>query len=252
MVGGFVQDQDVGPADHHPGEKTADLFPSGEHPHLFHPVLTGKEHPAQKAPYIGHILDLRVLGEPLGDVEVVVKLLRIVLGEVSPGGGDAPLVVALIRFHLSHEDLEEGGDGQFVGSHKGHLVVVAQGEGEVIQHLDTVDGLGQVFHGEDLVSDLPVGTEIDVGIFPAGGTDLFQLYLFQGSLSGSGLSGLGGVGAETGDKLLQFLDLFLFFLVGFLHLADQQLAGFKPEVVVSGVELDLAVVNVRRMGTDLV
>ena len=51
---------------------------------------------------------------------------------------------------------------------------------------------------------------------------------------------------------LQFLDLFFLFLVGFLHLLDQQLAGLVPEVVVTGIQLDLAVVDVGDLGTYLV
>ena len=43
-----------------------------------------------------------------------------------------------------------------------------------------------------------------------------------------------------------------FFLVGLLHLLDHQLAGLVPEIVVSGVELDLGVVDVGDVGADLV
>ena len=71
-------------------------------------------------------------------------------------------------------------------------------------------------------------------------------------LSGSRLPGLGGVGAEPGDELLQLFDLFFLFLVGFLHLADQELAGLVPEIIVSGIEPDLAIVDVCDLGADLV
>ena len=57
---------------------------------------------------------------------------------------------------------------------------------------------------------------------------------------------------KRGDELLQLLDLFFFLLVGFLHLTDHQLAGLVPEVIVSGVKLDLAVVDVSDVGADLV
>ena len=57
---------------------------------------------------------------------------------------------------------------------------------------------------------------------------------------------------NRGNKFLQLLDLLLFLLVGFLHLLDQQLAGFIPEVIVSGVQLDLAIVDICSLCTDLI
>ena len=43
-----------------------------------------------------------------------------------------------------------------------------------------------------------------------------------------------------------------FFLVGFFHLLDQQLAGFIPEVIVTGIQLNLAVVDIGNLGADLI
>ena len=48
------------------------------------------------------------------------------------------------------------------------------------------------------------------------------------------------------------LIFFLLFLVSFLHLLDQKLTGFEPEVIVSGIELDLAVINICGVCTDLI
>ena len=125
-------------------------------------------------------------------------------------------------------------------------------EGDVVKNLFPVNGFGDPFHSEHFISDLPVGTEIDVGILSAGRTDLVQLDLFQGALSGGRLLGFGGVGGETGDEFLQFLDLFLLLLVRFLHLLDEQLAGLVPEIVVTGIQLNLAIVDVRDLGADLI
>ncbi len=125
-------------------------------------------------------------------------------------------------------------------------------EGHIVQYLLPVYGLGEVFHREYFVSDLPVGAEVDVRIFSAGRLDLIQLNLFQGTLSGGSLLGLGSVCGETGDELLQLLDLFFLLFVGFLHLLYQKLTGFKPEIIVAGVELDFAVVDVCGMGADLI
>ena len=122
-------------------------------------------------------------------------------------------------------------------------------ERNVIQNFYTVDGLGKVLHHKDFVTDLAVWTEVDVWVFTAGRTHIVKLDLFQGTFTGSCLFGLGSVGTESGNKFLKFFDLFFFLLVGFLHLFDEELAGLKPEVVVSGIELDLAVVDVCCMST---
>ena len=89
-------------------------------------------------------------------------------------------------------------------------------------------------------------------VFPAGGLDVVQLNLFEGALSGSRLLGFGSICGETGDKFLQLLDFFFFLTVCFLHLLDEQLAGFIPEIVVAGIEGDLAVVDVCDMGADFI
>ena len=109
-----------------------------------------------------------------------------------------------------------------------------------------------MLHSQNLISDLAGGTEVDVGIFSAGRLDIIQLNLFQSTLTGGCLLGLGSVGGETLDKFLQFLDLLFLFPVGFLHLLDDQLAGLYPEIIVSGVKLDLSIVDIRNLGADLI
>ena len=60
-----------------------------------------------------------------------------------------------------------------------------------------------------------------------------------------------GLGS-LGNKFLEFFDFFLFFLIGFFHLADKKLAGLIPEIIVAGIELDFAVVDIGGMGADLI
>src|SRR5699024_8625488 len=122
MVGGLVQDQDIRAGDHHFGEKTADFFSTGENPDFFYAVLAGKQHTSQETADIGGVLDLGILSEPVGDRQVIVKFLRIVLGEICLGSCDAPFVITLIRFQFSHKDTEEGGDRLFVGADKSDFI----------------------------------------------------------------------------------------------------------------------------------
>ena len=109
-----------------------------------------------------------------------------------------------------------------------------------------------MLHGQNLVADLAERTEINVRILTAGRTDVVQLNLLKGPLTGSGLLGLGSIGGEALDEFLQLLNLLFLLAVGFLHLFDNQLAGLHPEVVVSCVQLDFPIVNVSYLGTDLI
>ena len=123
-----------------------------------------------------------ILGQPVNDNQIVVEFFRAVLREISLAGGHAPFIASLVRLHLSGENLEEGGFCQFVSADESNLVVMAEDEGDVVQNLHAVDGLADAFYGEHFISDFAVGTEINVGIFTAGRTDLIQLDFFQGTL----------------------------------------------------------------------
>ena len=129
---------------------------------------------------------------------------------------------------------------------------MAEGEGDVVQNLYSIYGFGKIFHHQDFISNLAVRAKINVWIFTAGGTHVIQLNFFKGTFTGSCLFGFGGIGTESGDELLQFLDFFFLFLVRFLHLFDEKLTGFKPEIVVSGIKLNFAIVNISRMSADLI
>ena len=43
-----------------------------------------------------------------------------------------------------------------------------------------------------------------------------------------------------------------FFFVCFFHLTDHQLTGFVPEVIVTGIELNFAIVDICGVGADLI
>ena len=82
MVRGLIQHQHIGTGYHHLGQHTAHLLASGKDLHLFHAVLTGEQHTSQETADIGHVLLRRILGQPLYDGVVVVKLGAVVLGEI--------------------------------------------------------------------------------------------------------------------------------------------------------------------------
>ena len=82
MVGRLVEQQHVCPGDHHLGKHAAHLFPSGKHLQFFHAVIARKQHSSQETAHIGGVLDLGILGEPVGDRQVTVKFLRIIFRKI--------------------------------------------------------------------------------------------------------------------------------------------------------------------------
>ena len=98
-----------------------------------------------------------------------------------------------LRFHFTDQDLKQSSDCLFVSTNKSYFVIMTECERNVIQNFHTVDGLGKVLHHKDFVTDLAVWTEIDIWVFTAGRTHIVKLDLFQGTLTGSRLFGLGSV-----------------------------------------------------------
>ena len=109
-----------------------------------------------------------------------------------------------------------------------------------------------MLYGQNLISDLTGGTEVNVRILSAGWLNIVQLDLFQGALTGGCLLGLGSICRETLDELLQLLNFLFLLPVGFLHLLNNQLAGLYPEIVVSGIQLNLAIVDICNLCADLI
>ena len=252
MVGRLIQNQDVGTGNHHFGKKAANLLTTGKYADTFHTILTREEHTSKETTYISGILDLRILCQPVCNRKIVIEFLSIVFGEISLGGSDSPFVITFIRFHFSSDDLEESSDRLLIGTNESNLVLTSKSERNVIQNLHAINGFGKIFDHENFISNFTVWTEVDVGIFTAGRTHVIQLDFLKGSLTGGCLLGFGSVGTESGNKFLQFLDLLLFLFVGFLHLLDQQLAGLIPEVIVTCVQLDFAIVDICSLCTNLV
>ena len=251
MVRGLVQHQDIGAVEHHPGEHAADLLAAGEHLHRLVDIVPGEEHPPQEGAQEGLGVVRAVLGEPLHEIlAVVVKEGRVIQWEVTGGDGGAPLVAALVRLQLAHEDLEEGGLGQLVLPHEGDLIAFVHPEADVVQHLAAIHGLSEVLHGEDLLARLPIHGEAHEGVAAGGHGDLLQADLLQELPPGGGLLALGLVGGEAGDELLQLLDLILLAAVLVPDEPLHQLAGLIPEIVVAHVHFDPAVVHIHDAGAD--
>ena len=252
MVGRLVEDDDIGTGNHHLTEHAAHALTSGEDIDLLQTIVALEEHTAEVATDELGVLIRAVLGQPLDDGVLGCELLRVVLREVGLAGGYAPLVVTAVRLHLAGDDLHEGGLRELVRTNQCDLISTVHDEGDVIEHLYAVDGLREVLHLEDIVTDLTVRLKYDVRILTRGRLDVVELDLLEGTLTGGRLLGFGSIGRETLDELLQLLDLLLLLAVRFLLLTHDELGGLEPEIVVSGEEGDLTVVDVRDVCADLV
>ena len=252
MVGRLIQNQDVGTGNHHFGKKAANLLTTGKYADTFHTILTREEHTSKETTYISGILDLRILCQPVCDRKIVIEFLSIVFGKISLGGSDSPFVITFIRFHFSSDDLEESSDRLLIGTNESNLVLTSKSEGNVIQNLHAINCFGKIFDHENFISNFTVRAEINVWIFTAGRTHVIQLDFLKGSLTGGCLLGLGSVSTESGNKFLELFDLLFFFLICFFHLLDQKLAGFIPEIIVTSVQLNFAIINISSLCTNLV
>ena len=168
------------------------------------------------------------------------------------GGGHAPLVFALVRLHLAHNDLKQGGFGHGICAHKGHLLSGMDHKADVVQHLAVADGLGQVVHSQQVVAALPIRLKVHKGE-PAGGHGhVDHLQSVQLLFTAGGLLALGRVGREAGNEGLEFLDLLLVLLVLISSLALAHLGVLVPKVVVAYIHLNFAKVHIADMGADLI
>ena len=250
VVGGLIQQEHVGPGQHHSGQHTPHLLSAGEYLDRLIHLISREEHPAQESPEVLLLGIVGVLAQPLHQVVLTaLEVGRVVLGEIGEGGGLSPLHCPLVGLHLAGQDLKQGGVGVLIVTHKGDLVPVTHNEGDLVQHLHPVDGLGHIGDKQDVLAHLPVGREGHPGIAAGGSGHFLHRQLVQQLAPGGGLFALGLVGREAGDKVLQFLDLFLVALVLVLDELLHQLAGLIPEVIVAHIHLDLVVVDVHDVGT---
>ena len=183
---------------------------------------------------------------------MTLEVFVVVLGEITLRGGHAPLEAALIRLDLAHQDLEQRGHGQLIVRDERDLVAAAHDEGDVVQHLFAVDGLGNTAHLEDILTRLAVLLERDPRIAARGCGQLLDSQLVDQLAAAGRLTRLGLVRCEALDEVLQLLDLFLILAVLVLDHALDQLRGFIPELVVADIQLDLAVVDIHDVGTNVI
>ena len=135
-------------------------------------------------------------------------------------------------------------------SHEGNLVATVHCQREILQQLDSLGGIVQLFHPQHVVADFPIRLEVHVGELAAGDRKLLQGQLVVDLLAAGSLAALGGVGGEPKDELLQVLHLFFTLLGLILGLFLHNLTHLIPEVVVSAEQADFAIINITNAGTN--
>ena len=101
VVGRLIQNQNVGTKQHHSRKHAANLLTTGKNLYWLVHIITREEHSSQESAQIGFGDILRILGQPLKNVELTaIKIFRVILREVGTGGADTPLDRAFVRLDL--------------------------------------------------------------------------------------------------------------------------------------------------------
>ena len=190
---------------------------------------------------------------PVHEIELdAVKVGSIVRGQVGLCRCDAPFERALVRLLLAHEDLKQHRLCRAVRSDEGNLVALLEGEADIFQQLTPVHLFGQPLDGEQLIACLAVGGKGDVRIAACRRLDVVQCDALKQLLARGRLARFRGIGGKALDEGLKLLDLLFLLLVCILCHLERKLTGLIPEVIVAGVEGNLAEVHVTDVGADLI
>ena len=127
---------------HHLGQHAAHLLTSGKDLHLLYSVLAGKQHTAQETADIVVTSFLRrILGQPLYDSIVIVKLSAVVLGKIRLGGGKTPLIATLVGSISPDRILKRTVLARSFGPTRATLSSLPRMKGNIVQNLFAVNGL---------------------------------------------------------------------------------------------------------------
>ena len=91
MIGGFVQNEDVGPAEHHARQHAAHPLAAGEDVGFLQGFFAGEEHSPQEAAQEGFAVVAGVLAQPFDKGEAGIEEASVFFGKVGVGDGHAPV-----------------------------------------------------------------------------------------------------------------------------------------------------------------
>ncbi|MDT4823587.1 hypothetical protein FQZ97_568170 [compost metagenome] len=251
VVGRLVHHQHVGLLQDQLAEQHAALFATGNHLHRLLDLVVGEQHAAEGAAH-QLLAALGPLGHPVEQAVVFFEVFGVVLGEVAHVRAVGPLNVTRGGRHFADQGAQQGGLADAVGADDGDALAGFHLHAEVLEQRTAVVAVAHLLQRHRLAVQLLVLLEADERADAAGRLDLFQLDLVDLPGAAGGLLGLGGVGREAADELLQFGDLRL--LLGVVR--QQAFAGLfgggHVLVVVAREQAQLAVVQVGHVGADAV
>ena len=255
MVGGFVEDQDVGLLDGQAAEHQARGFSARERRKGLGGVVSAEEHQAQLPAHIADVPARAGVPDPvLGGAPRFVELLLVVLGEVADVRFVSPADGSGVGGHLAERDLEQGGFADAVGAEDGQPIAAADAEVDAVEHLVVAERLADALGRKYLASAGADGLEAERGVAAraAGeGLERCRLLLDEPQLA-LRLACLAGLGTESVHELLVVRDLPVaaddLLLAAFVFGALALLEG----AVVPGIGEDGFVVDIEDVGDDVV
>src|ERR1019366_2896004 len=213
VVGGLVEEHEVGRHHQHTGQGVAVAFTAGKHADGLEDVVFGEEEAAEDAAQFGIGGARSDGGQIVDEARVLVQLLVLVLGEI-------------VGLGVVTEDVFTGGHGLGAGEnpdHGGLTGAIDADQGEAVAALDD-----QVAIGKDDVIAVGLGDLLELGHDAAARLGLREAEM-DGLLAGRNLDpldflqflnaalhlfGLGGLGAEAVDEGFQLLHAVLLIGVG--------------------------------------
>ena len=253
VVGGLVEQQDVGLLDHLPREDQPRGLAAREGLELLAGLVLREEDRRQVPLHEADGLARTDGGEPrLDGLAVLPELRLLVLRDVAGMGLVAPLDGARVRLDLAHRHLEEGRLADPVRPDDGDALAPHDGERDVLEHPVLAVALAHARHLEHLPAAGPALLEAELRIAPRALGERLDLDPVDRLELALRLAGLGGLGAEALDEGLVLGDLRLALLD--LALPSLALLALGPDegLVVSRVGLDRGVVDVDDRRGDVV
>ena len=230
VVGGLVQQQDVGGLHQHGQQVQPPPLPAGEPPDGHGLEIPGEQKPLHHlVGGEGALVGLHLVGDVVD--EVVDPLLEVqlppLLGEVADLHRGAHLHRAAVRRQLPRDQVEQGGLAGAVAAHDADAVAAQQVVGEVADDGPPVKGLGHIPQLDDLLPQAAGGRRHLDGF-----VRLRRVLVQQGLVPLDALLGLGGAGpAAPHDPLpLHPEDGLALALTGLRHLLP-----LLPQLQVLGV-----------------